>query len=214
MHMTKTEDWGKFCALVRAADETISARPRSEPAMALMFEALLAFDIADVARAVSHHVRKSPYPVKPSDVASFLEGSPEERSQAAWRTFLRAVGRYGYYDSVRFPDPAYHYAIQELGGWERLCEELHCLTDREAQFRAREFRQPYETGLRVASWDGAPGKVRVPQYLWGFFERDNREQRRLGFVPEAVDVLTGEKLSLLVAIGASGEAVMSLGRGE
>lgn len=209
--MDKKQDWGRFCNLIRAADEITVGKPRSEAALSLMFEALGRHSFGAVKGAVSRHVETCKFAVTPADIARQIEGAPEERSLAAWRCFLRAVERHGYYDSVRFPGPAYHYAIGQLGGWERLCEELHGLTDREVQFRAKDWRQLYETGLRVASWDGGDGKVKVPGHLPGSFERDCLEKRLPGFVPAPVDAETGESPALPSGVDASGEIVMSPG---
>lgn len=212
--MDKRRDWNAFCDLMRTADEVaVNTKPRSEAALALMFGVLRRFGFDDVRDAVSRHVSESRFAVTPSDIVRLIDGSPDERSQAAWRLFLRAVERHGYYDSVRFPGPAYHYAIQQLGGWERLCGELSGLTDRELQFRAKDWRQLYETGERVASWDGEGGKARVPAYLRGFYERDCREKGLPAFVPAAFDAETGEPLALPSGVDASGEVVMSLGDG-
>jgi hypothetical protein len=191
----KKSDWPKFYALIRSADEVISVK-RSEAAISLMFEALTKYSVEDVELALRQHVKQSPYQVKPADIVAHIEGLPEERSLLAWRTFLRALDRYGYYESVRFPDPAYHYVILQLGGWTRLCDEFHGLSDRELQFRSKGWRQMYEIGLRKASWSDEPGMAAMPLYLPGFYELDNREKGFLYCVPAVIDAVTGEKLDL------------------
>jgi hypothetical protein len=193
--VVKNRDWKVFCNLIHAADEVTVGKPRSEAALALMFEALKGHTLDEIKDAVSKHISVTKFAITPADITRLISGSPEEKSAVAWQTFLRAFDRYSFYDSVRFPDPAYHYAIQQLGGWERLCEDLQGLSDRELQFRAKDWRQLYEIGLRRASWGGEPGKIAVPQYLWGFFERDNREKHLEKFIPEVIDIETGEKVN-------------------
>jgi hypothetical protein len=192
------QDWAEFYAMCEMIARTCFVQRKNreewEEQIRFLFELLSEYSLDCVKQAMYRHVKTQKFFPTPADITRLIEGSPEERSLAAWRLFLRAVGRYGYYDSVRFPDPAYHYAIGQLGGWERLCEELHSLTDREIQFRAKDWRQLYETGLRVASWDGGAGKVKVPGYLPGSFERDCRDSNRLGFVPKAINAETGETL--------------------
>lgn len=187
-------DWRAFCALIKASDEALSAKPRNETALAMMFSVLADYAIDDVRRAVEHHMRSSPYPVKPADVSSFLDGSPDERSAVAWETMLRAVERFGYYDSVRFPEPAYHFVIEQMGGWLRLCEEWNMLTDREIRFRRTEFCRLYELGLRKSSWVNEPGKVQVRGYLLGFHDVHNAAN---GYALESpvFEVSTGKELS-------------------
>jgi hypothetical protein len=195
----KQRDWGAFCDLIHAADEiAVNTKPRSEAALALMFGALKRFEFGAVCDAISQHVNESRFAVTPADITRIIVGSPEELSLKAWHVFLQAVDRYGYYDSVRFPDPAYHYAVQHLGGWERLCEELHCLSDKELQFRGRDWQRLYERGLRCASWSGEIGKEHVPSYLQGFFERDNRDRGFPEFVPMAIDIASCEMVALPV----------------
>ena len=192
------QDWAEFYRLAEMTARVcfVQRKDRAEweEQVRFLFELLGEYGIEDVRQAMRRHVKTQKFFPTPADITRLIEGAPEERSLAAWRLFLQAVGRYGFYDSVRFPDPAYHYAVERLGGWERLCEEFHGLTDREIQFRAKDWRQLYETGLRVASWDGETGKVKVPQCLWGFYERDCRENNRLEFVPMPIDAETGEKL--------------------
>lgn len=188
--MTK-DDWRRFCALIAAADEVTVGRARSEKALALMFRALQQYGYAEVEGAVAGHIAGCKFAVTPADVARLIGGTPEERSGLAWRVFLGVVERYGYYDSVRFPDPAYHYAVMQLGGWERVSRELMQLPERELQFRAKEWRMLYEIGLRTASWEARHGRVRVPQTLTGFYERDNRDRRFADFVPRAVEIGAG-----------------------
>jgi hypothetical protein len=205
-------DWKEFYGLILAADDMMRAGPRGEAAISLMFSVLSDYGMADVRAAVGKHVKGSPYPVKPADIVSLIDGAPDERSLLAWETFLRAAERYGCYDSVRFPDPAYHYAIQHMGGWERLSEELHRMTDKEIQFRSRDWRRLYEAGLRIAAWGGERGKERVPEYLWGFFERDNREKNRLDCLPEVI-MIGGAEDAPALPEPASASILVMPGRG-
>jgi hypothetical protein len=210
------QDWAEFYTMCEMIARTCfvqrKRRDEWEEQIRFLFDLLGEYSLDDVRRAMYRHVKSQKFFPTPADITRLIEGSPEDRSVAAWRLFLRAVGRHGYYDSVRFPDPAYHYAIGQLGGWERLSAELHELSDREIQFREKGWRQLYEIGLRVASWDDAPGKVKVPKLLPGFFERDNRENRHPEFIPLAVDAETGEKLDA-AALGLEAPDLRLVGGG-
>ena len=184
-------DWKEFAALVVASDEMLGLKSRSVTSIRLMFQVLGGYRLDDVRRAVEAHIRKSPYYVKPADIISFLDGTANERSGVAWRTFLRAVYERGHTDSVRFPDPAFHYAIEQLGGWMHVCAVYSELEERELHFRAKEWRQLYEVGERVASWIYEPGKMRVQPYFVGFFEADNRAKGYISFIPPVIEVSTG-----------------------
>ena len=192
--MTESQDWQAFCDIIRASDEVTAGRTRNVLALGMMFRVLERYSLADIARAVDEHIRRNKFAVTPADIIQTLEGDSADRAAVAWTSFLRALDRYGYYDSVRFPEPAYHYVVQQLGGWERLSHEWHDLTERDLQFRRSEWCRLYEVGLRVASWNGDPGKVAVPRYLCGYYERDNREGGYLDFIPEVVEVATGNRI--------------------
>lgn len=175
--MDKATDWKKFVALINAADENVDSnyKPRSETALALAFEALRQYQLIDVARAIHRLMRESPYKIKPADIVRVIGGTPSDRSALAWQTFKRALFEHGSFDSVAFGDAAAHYAIMRMGGWERVAKELEILDDRELEFRSKTWRQIYERGLEVASFDDVPGREKVPRYLWGECERNNRE---------------------------------------
>lgn len=174
--MDKATDWKNFVALINAADENIdgSYKPRSETALALAFESLKQYQLIDVARAVHRLMRESPYKIKPADIVRVISGTPADRGAEAWMLFKQAIWHNGSFDSVAFGDPAIHWAILKMGGWERVAREYEQMDDRDLGFREKDFRQLYERGLIVASFDNAPGKERVPRYLWGECERNNR----------------------------------------
>jgi hypothetical protein len=201
----KESDRKCFRELINAADAAMNAQPRSDAAVDLMFEVLRDCEICDVRAAVNAHVRASPYAVKPSDIVSHIDDTPDESSTLAWLTFLGAVDRYGYYDSVRFPVPAYHYVIQHMGGWERLSEKYRALTDKELLLLSKDWHRLYEIGLQCATWSGEVGKEPVPAYLWVFYERDNREKGCLDFLPEVIDIGLALKTSFPAFVGANGE---------
>ena len=191
--MDKTRDWDAFCKLIKASDEVTAGKPRSREALALMFTGLSAYTLDQVREAVSEHIKASPFAVKPADIVRHLEGSAEERAALAWRTFILALDRYAYYDSVRFPHPAYHYVIRQYGGWQAMSMEWHELTSRELEFRAPEWKRLFEVGMRVASWCDELGKVRVPTYLAGYYETHNRS---IGgkHIPNVLEVATGRRI--------------------
>ena len=188
----RKDDWGAFSALIRTADELTLGKPRSGEAIGLLFQVLLDYELADVRNAVSQHMKESKFAVTPSDIISRIDGDKEDLSAVAWRLFLRAIDRWGYYDSVRFPDPAYHYVIEQLGGWLKLSTDYHELTDKEIEFRRKEWVRLYEIGLRVASWNNEPGKVMVPGILHGFHELNNSTLGRLDMLSRVISISTGD----------------------
>jgi hypothetical protein len=172
------------------ADEVAANRAkRGEEAVAFMFEALMPYEFKGIRRAVIEHIREDKFAVAPSDIIRHIDGTSAEQSLVAWKLFLHTLEVYGYYDSVRFPSPAYHFVIKCLGGWEQVYEVYAPLSDRELQFRAGEWRALFEIGMRKSSW------ADVPAYMPGFFERDNSSQGFEEYIREPIDVMTGETLS-------------------
>lgn len=198
MHMDKAADWKKFVALINAADENIDSnyKPRSETALAMAFEVLKQYPLTSVARAVYKLMAESPYKIKPADIVREICGTSEDRSAIAWQTFKKAIGRHGSFDSVIFPDAAYHYAIIKMGGWEQLAKEYEQLSDKELAFKEKTWRQIYETGLNVASFEPLEdGKVGVPRYLMGECERNNRSLRyEINDITPLYDVESGRRI--------------------
>lgn len=186
----KTQDWSKFLELIQATDELMTGKPRSETAIKLLFYDLRDRELSDIVQAVNECRKSHKFNtnIKPADILEKLDMATGDQSALAWRLFLRAVDRHGVYDSIRFPHPAFHYAIEQLGGWERVSAEYIELTDHERQFREKDFRQFFEIGLRVATWDN------TRQHLPGFYERDNLSRGYHDALPGVVDASTGREI--------------------
>jgi hypothetical protein len=175
----------------RAALLTFQQRGKDWRALiTAMFEELGDFSLDSVRDAVAGHVRAEKFFPALADIVRRIEGGSETRAALAWAVVARAVTKLGRTASVRFPSPAYHYAIEQMGGWQKLCASLR---DEDLPFRGREFARFFEAGERVASWGNEPGKVRVPPYLMGWHEINNR---RCGQeLPDIVDAQTGSPIN-------------------
>ena len=203
--MNKSTDWGAFCDMMQAAAKVTRINPPDAAGLTLFFDLLAEFSLEQIQGALVAHF-KGPegkfYPT-PSHLISQIQGSSTERANYAWRVFLKALDKYGYYDSVRFPEPAYHYAITLLGGWVRVSSEFGDMTDREINFRRAEFLSLYQRGERVATFVREPGKEQVAPYLQGAFERENAANGYADQIPPVVEIATGRKVrqAELVALG-------------
>ena len=198
--MDENRDWKPFCALMNAAAESLGAKPRSETGLLLIFEALRPYPLEAVRAAIGRHLVSSEGKYFPTaaHIVQQIQGTEAERAELAWRRVVAAVSRWGCYESVRFPTPAYHFAIRELGGWERLVAMVNEMTDKELEFFGQKFAKLYSMGERCASWKAAPGREAVPPYFPGSFERENRTRGFLDHIPAPVDALTGRKLDRAV----------------
>lgn len=157
-----------------------------------MFEELICYPLEAVRGAVSAHVRAAKFFPALADIVTRIEGTGDDRSALAWRIVVKAVERNGQYDSIRFPSPAYHYAIANMGGWVSLCKNL---TEDNEPFRGKEFMRFFKLGEQHADWEIREGKVRVPMYLAGLCETQNRG-RGIALPAKVYDAGTGELAEL------------------
>lgn len=200
-----SQDYDGFKKLLeRAATVTFQQRGKDWDALVtVMFEELAQYDLETIRAAVRDHVRSEKFFPALADIVCRIEGRPEDRAAAAWGMVLRAVSRFGHDTSVRFPSPAIHYALEQMGGWARFCMRL---VEAELPFRAKDFAQFFAMGERCTSWDGANGTVKVPAYLAGTCELSNRANGHI--LPARVyDVETGKVLEGLALPAPKGEVV-------
>lgn len=202
--MTSQEYDGFKKLLERAATVTFLQRGKDwETLVTVMFEELAQYDLEDIRSAVGAHVRSEKFFPALADIVQRIEGRPEARAAAAWALVLRAISRFGHDTSVRFPSPAFHYALGQMGGWAKLCMRL---TDAELPFRAKDFARFFEIGERCATWDGANGTVKVPAYLAGTCDLFNRANG-YALPPKVYDAETGETLESRALLPPRGEVV-------
>ncbi|MBR1660283.1 MAG: hypothetical protein IJ705_08195 [Oscillospiraceae bacterium] len=163
--------------------------------------------MAEVKRALEEHMGYSPYMPKPSDIRQRIEGSDEDRAALAWAEVIRAMGRWGYWDSVRFPDPAIHLAIAEMGGWMHLCATL---TNENLPFRQKDFAGYYALGKRMLA-----ANVKAEPYLHGKHEAENRAhgypQKRLVWDTATGKPVPESELPALIAPETAGLARLVAG---
>jgi hypothetical protein len=72
----------------------------------------------------------------------------ENRAESAWGTALQAVQQFGAYGAVQFEDAGTSDAIQNIGGWGRICG----MTWDEMPFVRKEFISAYNP----REWAGEP----------------------------------------------------------
>ncbi len=114
------------------------------------------YAVEDVVEAGKRIAKECSFFPAPAEFVKRIEGSPEEKSLVAFERAIKAVGTYGCYMSVDFQDPATHYAIASMGGWQAFC-----MRDAEKRsFTEREFRMLY----------GAYRGYGAPAYLAGGHE--------------------------------------------
>lgn len=163
-------------------------------AMSVWWEACKAFDFEQVSKAFNAHAmdpERGQFPPKPADVVRALQGTKTDRSRMAWGKAFDAMQRIGAYRSVVFDDPVIHAAIEDLGGWTKLCRsDLN-----ELSYLEHRFCETYR------AYSGRPD-LAYPARLIGEFEAVNRHEGRKVAPP----VLIGDpqKAADVLRLGGSG----------
>lgn len=188
--MTKECDWKPFCALMRTAAKMCATEAKDTDALAMMFVILSGYSFEQVKRAVFQHFKTKDgkfFPT-PAHIIAIIEGNEDDRAEVAWRTFRRSVEKLGGYESVRFPSPAYHYAIRELGGWQKINSDFTDMTEKDIEFFGKNFKRLFLIGERNSNWEN------VPSYFQGAFESNNSFLGYGEFIPPVIEATTGKKL--------------------
>lgn len=99
-------------------------QPVSEFVLQVWCQACQPFSLEQVSKAMTAHVtdaERGVYAPKVADVVRVLAGTTTDRAALAWGKVLGAMSAVGAYSDVVFDDPAIHAAIEDLGGWVKVC---------------------------------------------------------------------------------------------
>lgn len=132
----KDEDFPEFARLLTDV-MAYYRQDASKFTLSLFWNACEPFDIEQVSRALSAHAmdaERGVYAPKVADVVRVLAGTTTDRAALAWGKVLQAMSSVGAYSDVVFDDAAIHAAIEDCGGWVKICrsqtEELSYLQHR------------------------------------------------------------------------------------
>ena len=119
----KSSDKARFAQLV--TDVMAFYRQDVSPfALSVWWQACERFDFEQVSKALTEHAMdpdRGQFAPKPADMVRQLEGTATDRAMIAWGKVLGAIQSVGAYSDVVFDDPAIHAAIDDLGGWTKVC---------------------------------------------------------------------------------------------
>ena len=128
----------------------------------ILFANLLQYPLPVIAEAVNAHCRTDKFFPMLADIIRQIEGTPDERAALAWSLVMKAKQKYKLRKAIRFPVPAIHFAIEKMGGWEKV---YWSIDDFNENFKAAEFQKFFRIGEKCASWTGGNGKVKVCAYF-------------------------------------------------
>lgn len=121
----------------------------SAQGLALRFEALRQFPIADIYRAALAMMASRKYSTMPavSDFLEYLGGGPaEDRAEIEANRVINAVSDVGGYKDVVFDDPVTQAVIfHGFGGWAKMCSEL---MDDQRKWFVKDFSRMYASFSR------------------------------------------------------------------
>lgn len=116
-------DFPRFTEALTAMAE-LYGREMSEAAIAMWWKLLEGYHIEQVTKALHACVSdpdQGQFMPKPASVIRAVQGTTTDRSMIAWGHVLSAMSAVGAYQSVAFDDPAVHAAVEDAGGWSKLC---------------------------------------------------------------------------------------------
>lgn len=149
------KDWKNFTELISRVYRLYQRPPLEVEDMRLFFDALADLPFDAVAEGVKRHMmactgESGRFAPKPADIRLALFGTPEQAACSAWPKVQKAIKKLRSDSSVRFDDPAYHYAIEACGGWTQLCR----MTPEDSEPL---FRRYYATAVRDRiGWKSVP----------------------------------------------------------
>lgn len=137
------QDYDQFCQAMTATMELYNKPSLSEFSLSLWWGALNCYTLSEVLGGLSRHVQNpdsGQFAPKPADVVRAIGGTTHDNSAMAWAKVDRAVRSIGGYEDVVFDDAYIHAAIEDMGGWVRVCTGH---TDEDWPFVQREFENRY-----------------------------------------------------------------------
>lgn len=154
------------------------------------------FEFEQVKRAFNAHAtdaERGIFAPKVADIVRVLSGTLTDRAALAWGKVHDAMGSVGAYSDVVFDDPAIHAAIEDCGGWVKMCrsqiEEISYL-----QHRFCQAHKAY-TGR---------GEFEYQRRLIGDRSPDHEYERRGIPLPKPAVVGDVEKARIVYRVGNKG----------
>ena len=117
------DDLNQFQALFTSA-WAYYGKDSAPDVMLMYWEALQGFEFEQVKRAFNAHAldpEQGRFAPKLADLVRIMQGTQGDRAALAWGKLFQAMSRVGAYQSVVFDDAAIHAAIDDLGGWPKVC---------------------------------------------------------------------------------------------
>ncbi len=113
-------------ALVRLVTDVLAyyRQPVSEFTLSVWWQACQPFALEQVQQALTRHAtdaERGQFAPKVADLVRILSGTVTDRAAIAWGKVHEAMSAVGAYQDVVFDDAAIHAAVEDCGGWPKMC---------------------------------------------------------------------------------------------
>jgi Domain of unknown function (DUF6475) len=167
----------------------------------LWWSACEGLSLEQLTKAMNTHAKdpeRGQFAPKVADVVRILQGTHTDRSLLAWGKVLDATNGVGAYQDVVFDDPAIHAAVNDVGGWVKLCR-----TDlKELSYLQHRFCQSHKAYTERGDFD-------FPRVLSGDRSPDSEYLRRGLPAPTPAVVGDRDKAALVFQGGGNGSKAIS-----
>lgn len=169
--------------------------------MDVWWQACQPFTMEQVSKALTAHAtdpERGVYAPKVADVVRILSGTHTDRAALAWGKVHEAMSAVGAYTDVVFDDPAIHAAVEDCGGWPKMCR-----TDlKELSYLQHRFCESHKAYTGRGTFD-------YPRRLPGDRSPDSEYSRRGIPLPRPAVVGDRDKARAVFEGGGSGKTAIS-----
>ena len=173
----KPNEYGDLAGLVTDA-LAYYRQSVSEFTLSVWWQACQPFEMEQVRKAISSHAvdpERGQFAPKVADIARILSGTKTDRAQIAWGKAFEAMQSVGAYKDVIFDDAAIHAAIDDLGGWPKVCRG----ESKDLSYLQHSFCESYRAYVGRESYD-------YPKQLMGDRSPDSEYEKKGLTPPKAV----------------------------
>lgn len=167
----------------------------------LWWNACKSFDLQQISKAMQRHAtdpEHGQFAPKVADMVRILQGTTTDRASLAWGKVLESMSAVGAYTDVVFDDPAIHAAVEDMGGWPKMCR-----TDlKEISYLQHRFMQSYRAYAERGQFD-------YPRRLAGDRSPDSEYEKAGLPLPRAATIGDKARARLVYQGGGAGKTAIS-----
>lgn len=176
-------------------------QPVSEFTMSVWWQACQPYTLEQVSKALTAHAtdpERGQFAPKVADLVRILSGTHTDRAALAWGKAHEAMSAVGAYTDVVFDDPAIHAAVEDCGGWPKMCR-----TDvKELSYLQHRFCESHKAYV-------GRGKFDYPRRLAGDRSPDSEYEKRGIPLPKPALIGNADKARTVYQGGGAGKTAIN-----